>query len=224
MIIPSHSSPVSSGYVNLINCLKTSHLIVSSHSFHPSPESTWTQSIVWRTLNWSSHPILLTRLPECTWTWWSVWRPLIWSSHPILFTCLQIVRELGQLFEDLSSNHPILSSSPVPRMYVNLVKCLKTSYLIIHPSSFPVSRLYVNWSIVWRPLIWSSHPILFTRLQRVREFGWLFEDLSLIISSHRLHPSSESTWTWLIVWRPLIWSSHPILHPSLVGTWIWSVF
>ena len=32
------------------------------------------------------------------------------NSHPILFVDLQKVRELGQVFEDLSSDHPIHSS------------------------------------------------------------------------------------------------------------------
>ena len=140
-------------YVNLVNCLNISHLIIPSHPLHLSP--------------------------DCMWTWSIVWISLIWSSRPILFICLQFVRELGQSFEYLSSDHPIPSSSSVSSLYVNLVNCLNISHLIIpsHPLNLsPVCTW--TWSIVWISLIWSSYPILFIHLQSVRELGQLFEYLS----------------------------------------------
>ena len=246
-------------YVNLVNWFKISQLIIPCHHLHRSPASTWTWSIVFRSLIWSSHPILFICLqrvrelgqlfydlssdhplhpsPARTWTWSTVLWSLIWSSHPILFIRLQFVRELGQLFYDLSSDHPIPSSSSISREYVNLVNCFVISHLIIFfirlqlvrergqlfydlssdhpiPSSSSVSREYVNlvncfmishliilshplhpspgctwtWSTVLWSLIWSSHPILFIRLQEVRELGQLFYDLS---SDHTI-PSSSS--------------------------------
>ena len=96
--------------------------------------------------------------------------PLLY--YLILFIRHQEVRKLGQLFSDLSSDHPMPSSSSVSRRYyincfkisfyhpipsalsvssscVNLVNCLKISHLIIpshpvYPSSACSSAMYVN--------------------------------------------------------------------------------
>ena len=68
--IPSALS-VSSSCVNLVNCLKISHLIIPSHPVYPSSACTWTWSIVWMSL--------------IRWTLWIVWIPLIWLSYPIIF-------------------------------------------------------------------------------------------------------------------------------------------
>ena len=93
----------------------------------------WTWSIVWRLIIWSSHTILypssisreyvsLVQLFEdhsfqvdhpssgCRQTLSIIWIPLVWSSHLILLSHVQRVRELVQLFEDLSPDHPISSS------------------------------------------------------------------------------------------------------------------
>ena len=185
--------------MNLAKCFKISHLIIPSHPLHPSPAGTW--------------------------TWPIVLRSLIWSSHPILFICLQLVRELGQLFYDLSSDHPIPSSSSISREYVTLVNCFKVSHRIIpfHPLHPSPDRMW-TWSIFLRSLIWSSHPILFIRLQNVCDLGQLFKISHLIIPSHPLHPSPGSTWTWsyCIKVSYLIIPSHP-LHPSPDRMWTWSI-
>ena len=152
-----------------------SHL---SHPLHRSPERMWTISIVWILLIWS-YPLHTS--PDSTWTWSIVFK----TSHLILFIHLQNVRELGQLFEYSSSDHPIPSSLSISRMYhimyVKSVNCFKMSHLIIHP------------------------------LQDVREFGQLFEYAS---SDHPIPPSPERTWTWSIVWITphLIIPSHPCLQ------------
>ena len=138
------------------------------------------------------------------------------------------------------------------REYVNLVNCFKISHLIIpslplHPS---LGGTW-TWSIALRSLIWLSHPILFIRLQLVRELIQFLWDLSsnypipstssvsrkyvnlancfkishLINPSHPLHPSPVRTWTWLIVFKMIshrIIPSHP-LHPSPGRTWTWSI-
>ena len=143
----------------------------------------WTLSIVLRPLIWSSS-LLVSRkyvnLVNCFKTY-----DLI-----ILFIRLQNVCELGQLFQDLSSDHhdplhpspgsmwtwsifllrPLIwsSSSPISRGYVNLVNCFKTSHL---SSSSPVSRLYVNLVNCFK----TSHLIiLFACLQEVRELCQMF--------------------------------------------------
>ena len=59
--IPSTSS-TSRKYVNLVNCLKTSHMIILSHHIHSSPESMWICSTVWIPLIWLSPPILIALL------------------------------------------------------------------------------------------------------------------------------------------------------------------
>ena len=194
--------------MNLVDCFKTSCLIIlftrlqsvprlqfvrelgqffndlsSDHPFHPSPVGMWTLSIVLRPLIWSSS-LLVSRkyvnLVNCFKTY-----DLI-----ILFIRLQNVCELGQLFQDLSSDHhdplhpspgsmwtwsiflirPLIwsSSSPISSGYVNLVNCFKTSHL---SSSSPVSRLYVNLVNCFK----TSHLIiLFACLQEVRELCQMF--------------------------------------------------
>ena len=231
------------------------------------------------------------------WSWSIIWRRLIWSSVP--FIRLQFVRELDQLFEDPSSDHPIsmistlhpfpastwiwlivwieIISSPHPFLFDRLqrvcelvVDCLNTSFQPIflirlqqvrefgqiffkdlsseYPISSPssISRKYVNLINHWRALIWSSIP--FIRLQFVRVLDQYLKTSHLIILSHpfirlqfvcdlvnclntyRLitqclprHPSSESTWSWRIVFECLS-SDH--LNPSssaASSTWIWSI-
>lgn len=92
----------------------------------------------------------------------------------------------GQLFEYLSSDHPI--SSPVSRKYVNLINHFITSQLII--PSYPSPGCSWIWSIVLIPLIWSSYPFPF-------------------LSSY-----PERTWTWpiIIIWILLIWSCYPLFR------------
>ena len=114
-------------YANLVKQLKNSqsYLIILSHPLHPSPgstrnrspERTWTCSIVWRTLIWSSYSILFIRLqlvrvvnssnnrPSSHKNWRRWDRMIRWevssdhsSDHPILLIRLQSVRELGQFF------------------------------------------------------------------------------------------------------------------------------
>ena len=130
----SHPSSISRSYVNLNSFLKTCHLIIPSHplqdvrefrqlfedflSDYPIPESTRTWSNVRLPLIWSFHP--LRRSTNGTWTWSIVWKLLIWPSHPVpfiypqsvlFFIRLQSLHELSQLFEYLSSDHPIPSRS-----------------------------------------------------------------------------------------------------------------
>ena len=96
----------------------------------------------------------------------------------LFFIRVQEVRKLGQLFDDLSSDDPIPSSSSVFSMYVNLVNCLKTSHLII-PSHFSsVSRSYVNLvdRLKTSHLIYVFLFICFV-LQKVRKLCRLFEVL-----------------------------------------------
>ena len=151
---------------------------------------------------------------------------------------LQLVREICQLFENLSFDHRIPSSSSVSRMYVKLVNC-STSHLIIlflplHPS------LARTWTFVkcLKTLISSSYPFLFTRLpQRVRDFFlsiililiiWpslssvsrmyvnLFNCLNTsyqIILPLPLYPSPESTLIDCL--KLLIWSSYLFLFIRL---------
>ena len=130
--IPSSSS-VFREYVNLINGLNTSHLINFSLHLHLSPESTWPWSIVWISLFWSSCLLLFIRLKRVR-----QFKLFEYLSSNLLIR-FQNVRELGQLFENLSSNHSIPSFLSVFSLYVNLVYCLNISYLIIpslplHPS------------------------------------------------------------------------------------------
>ena len=199
---------------DLVNCLKTSHLIISL-PLHP--------------------------LQDRTWTWSIVWIPLIWTSgsYPFLFIYLQDVREPDKSFENLSSDHPIPSSSSNSRLYMNqLVNCLNTSNLNILSSSSSISRMYVNlinclktshlitlslplhssresmWilSIIFKPLI--DHPIhpsssVFRLYANLVYCLNSMNTSDLIIQSLPLHPSPDHMWTWSIVWIPLIWSSYP---------------
>ena len=116
LIILSHpfqSSPEST-WTSLI-FIRISYLIIPSHTFHPSPGSTWTWSNVLRIshLIISSHSLHLS--PEGTWNWLIVSGSFIWSSHFIVSIYLQNVREIGRLFQDLSSYHPpILFICPQP--------------------------------------------------------------------------------------------------------------
>ena len=159
--IPS-PSPVISLYVNFLNSLNTSHLIILSHLLHLSPDCMWNFSILWIFLFWSLHLIRVIRLQHVcehgqlfenlsshhtipfsssvsrayvTWRWLIVWIPLIWSSYPI--------------------------SSSVSRLYVDFI-CLKTSCLII-PSHLLHLSLECTWIWLsaWMHLIGSSHSILF---------------------------------------------------------------
>ena len=143
-VIPASSS-VSRMYMNLVNCLKTSYLIIPSHSLYPyvnliscfktfhSSQDVREQLTV--NLGQFSHLIILSHL-------------------------LQDVRKLGRLFEYLSSDHPIPSSSPVSSLYANLGSTV-SSHLIF---ASILSRMYV---------------ILVNRLKTSY----------LIIASHNLHPS-----------------------------------
>ena len=170
--------------------LNTSHLIIPSDLLHPSPERTWTWSIVRIPFIWSSFSSVSRAyviLADCLHT-------LVWLSYPILFIRFQSVREIDQLFEYPSFDHPIHP---------------------LYPS--PVWARRCTWSIVWPPLHWSFHTILFIRLQRegVSKLGQLLNTFHLIISYNPLHPSPGRTWTWSIFWIPLIWSSLPILFIRL---------
>ena len=97
---------------------------------------------------------------------------------------------LVKLFESPPSDRLIPSSSSVSRKYVNFINWFKASdYLILfihlqhvrEPQSFehpsfdhplhPSPDRTWTWSVVSGPLIWSSYPILFIRLQKVRELG-----------------------------------------------------
>ena len=109
---------------------------------------------------------------------------------------LRLSPESRWLFEYLLSDLPKLpnaSFSSVSRMYANLVNLLNTSRLIIpsvplHP---PPGSTW-TWPIVWRPLIWSSHPIMFIPLQGVRKPDQLLFDE--FWTDHPLHPSPARTW------------------------------
>ena len=198
------------GVRQLAQCLNTPHLTILwflSHPLHPSPDCTWTCSIVWI--------------------------PLVWSTYPIRHAP-QGVRNLTQLmFEYPLSDHPIPSSSSVTvyRAYVNILNCLNPPQLIIlyhllHPSpgcrwtcsivclssdypipsSCSVSRKYVNYSNCFKTsnLIPSSPDC---------EGMWTWSNYlnshHLINLSHRLHPSPARTWTLAIGLRLLIWLSIP---------------
>ena len=91
------------------------------------------------------------------------------TSH--LITRLQKVREPDQLFECLSSGHPILPPSSFSSSYVKSVNCFKASLLIIPSHPLHLS-LGCTW-IVWTLLIWSSY--LFIRRQLVRELDHFLE-------------------------------------------------
>ena len=123
------SSSVSSSYVNLVNNLKTSHMINLSLPLHPSPESKWTWSIFWISPIWPS----------------------------FLSIRLQRVRDLGQIFENLCSDHHITFSLSVSREYVNLVNCLNTSLLII-PSHYLRLPLECTWPCI--SIFNTSHLII----------------------------------------------------------------
>ena len=190
----------------MVNCFKVSHLIIPSHPLHLSPECTWTCSIALRYLIWS------------------------------VFIPLQLVCYNAQFLKDLSSDHPIPSSSSVSSQYVNLLNCFKISYLIIPSHSLHLSPAS-TWtsSIALRYLIWS----VFICLQLVRELAQLLKISHLIIPSHPLHLSSASTWACSIALRSLIWSffirlaqllydlssDHPIhpFHSSPARTWTCSI-
>ena len=109
----------------------------------------------------------------------------IWSTHSFLFILLQDVRELGQLYEYISSDHPIRSRSSVSRTCVNLINCFEISHLIILSSTF-VSWSYWTWLIILR-----SHLLI--RLREVRELGQWIYDLSSDDLSSDLPISSSST-------------------------------
>ena len=196
-LTPSSSS-ISRAYVNLINLLKTSHLIIPSRALHLSPASKFGQFLI--TSQLIIHSLLLHPFPESTWTCSIVWRPLIWSFLPLLFICLQQVRWFGQILKTS------LISLFIPLQLVReLVNFLKTSHLIIPSYSLRLSpgSMWI-WLIIWKPLIQSSFPFLFIRLQVVRELGQLFGDLSSD------HPSSISRKYFNLV-NYLKTSDHPIL-------------
>jgi hypothetical protein len=116
-----------------------------------------------------------------------------------------------------SSDHTIPSSSPVSRVYVNLVNYLNTLQLIIlshflhpclqsvreldrqfdysssdHPTppSSSVSRKYVNFVSFLRCLIRSSNPIVSRMYVNLFNYS---NTSHLIVLSHPLHPSPERT-------------------------------
>ena len=213
-----YPSPGCTCLVNFVNWLNLSHLINSSHPLHRSPDPQSVRKLGLNTSNSMnpSHPLHLSPEPLAYANLVNCLNTL--SSFPILVFCLQIVRELGQMFEYLPLDHPIFHPSPVvrelgqsfwmplisdyvipasssiSRMYVNLVNCLKTSYLIIPSHSLYPSRLYVNLINCFKCLKTSS----------------------LIIVLHCLYLSPARKCTWSIVWRPLWWS-HPILSIRLVN-------
>ena len=168
-------------YLPVLLGLNILHLIIPSHLLRMPPACTWTWSIVWIILiSWtylfificlqsvseldqlfeylsSDHLIHLS--PARMWAWlgargWSiVWISLIWLSHLISFIRRQpkFVCKLSQIL-GYSSSDPLQVSS-----------CQFTG----------TSGSTWIWSIVWIPLIWSSHPIPFIRLQWVGELGYL---------------------------------------------------
>ena len=190
-------------------------LIWSSYlsPLRPSPDRMWPRSNAWISLIWSILSLPHHPSPACTWILSIVWIHFFWSSYPLLFIHLQDVCELDQLFLNLSSNHPIPSSSSVSSSYVNSLNCLNISHLII--LSLPL-HLYPESTWTWSIVLeyFSSHQPFSSSSSVSREYVNLINCLNiavLIILSLPLHPSQESTWTWTIVWIPLFWSSRPIL-------------
>ena len=219
--IPSSSS-VSRLYVNKVNSLNTSHLIISFLPLHLSPARTWTWSIVLRNYIWSFSSIVSSSYVNLI----SRFKILRWSSFPsvsslyeylvnwfktshliILFIYLQRVCQLILLIWSFWSCNP--SSSCVSREYLNFANWIIPSHwhplhlspeiiwtrliilrphLIIllicphqrvrepkflwiydNPSSSFISRAYVNFDNCFKTLY--DYPILFVRLQSVREPG-----------------------------------------------------
>ena len=233
-------------YVKLINHLTTSYLIICP--LHPSPVRTWTWPTVWRPFIWSSNlndlnpssisseyvnlvnclnrdhqftPSLSLRpSPESTWTGCELFEHL--SFQPIFLIRLQQVREFGQIFfKDLSSEYPISSPSSISRKYVNLIN----HWRALIWSSIPFIRLQfvrvLDQYLKTSHLIILSHP--FIRLQFVRDLVNCLNTYQLITQCLPRHPSSESTWSWRIVFECLS-SDH--LNPSssaASSTWIWSI-
>ena len=162
-------------------------LIILSHPLHPSPACTWTCSMRKKKYPLSDHRRIPSS-PECTWDWANCLN----TRHLIIQSTLSVSRINGRKYVNLLNclntpgliwlSHPILSR---PK-YVNLVNssCLNTPFLIILSPSLSVSRRYVN---------------LINYLSTVH----------LIIISYwfSLYLSTESTWNFLIVWIPSIWSS-----------------
>ena len=124
--IPSSSS-VFRKFVKF-TCLNTAFLIILSHPLHSSSACSWTWSIIWIPFLWSSFSSSVFRkyvnLVNCLNT-----SHIIMLSHPLQPV---VVRELGNFFEALLSDHPILF--------------------------FPGGTWI--WSIIWRRLILTSLPIL----------------------------------------------------------------
>ena len=175
LMILSHRSFVSRKYVNLVNCFKTSYLIIPSSSSISSLYVNLVNCLKISHLIIPSHPLKGVREPGQLF----IWVLLVWLPRSIPFIRHQFVRELGQLFEGLlsdhpnpthpppertwtcqlcehlSTNHPIPSSS-VSSSYVNLVNCLNTCHLIIsfHPS--PVCTW--TWSTELFKYLSSDHP------------------------------------------------------------------
>ena len=233
-------------YVKLINHLTTSYLIICP--LHPSPVRTWTWPTVWRPFIWSSNlndlnpssisseyvnlvnclnrdhqftPSLSLRpSPESMWTGCGLFEHL--SFQPIFLIRLQQVREFGQIFfKDLSSEYPISSPSSISRKYVNLIN----HWRALIWSSIPFIRLQfvrvLDQYLKTSHLIILSHP--FIRLQFVRDLVNCLNTYQLITQCLPRHPSSESTWSWRIVFECLS-SDH--LNPSssaASSTWIWSI-
>ena len=106
-------------YVNLVNCLNTSNLIILSHPLQPVSELGQLLECFFNLTILSHLPQFvreLGHLSDCL-------SNLINLSHPP-----KHVRELDQLSECLSY---LIILSYLSRMYVNLVDCLNTSNLII---------------------------------------------------------------------------------------------
>ena len=126
----------------MVNCLKIS-LFWSSHPIlviclQKVCKLVWIPLLI--ILSFFLHPS-----PGCTWTWSIVWKYLVWSSYPILATSsyvnLVVWLNISLLIISSLSLHP-------SRMYVNLVDCFNTSHLII-PSYPYVSSSYVNVVKFW---------------------------------------------------------------------------
>ena len=239
-----YPSPGCTCLVNFVNWLNLSHLINSSHPLHRSPDPQSVRKLGLNTSNSMnpSHPLHLSPEPLAYANLVNCLNTL--SSFPILVFCLQIVRELGQMFEYLPLDHPIFHPSPVVRELGQSFECLSSLIMSSQPLlpspgctwtwwivwrrliwlSHPILFIHLvctwTWSIVlnvWRPLLWSSYCIAFISLQRVSVHDQLFED-----RSDDPIPSSPSvSWICCIVWKPLI-PSH-FLHKSPDRTWTWSI-
>ena len=167
------SLSTSSLYVNMLNCLNTSRLIILSHPLHPSPGRTWACSIVW-----IPHLIILYHLlhpsPERTWTWTIVWilvHLIIFLSSPAHRTWTSSIIFYKNPWSDLSQLHPLQDVRELhqlfeypPHLIIPFHTCLqkvrelssivfRTSYLslmALQPFSKPFITLHTQ--VEWYPL------------------------------------------------------------------------